>query len=279
MNIILRILRYNRQKYDPLLLWGSTVIGFICLCLSLFLYQDIIVNNLGVLGIIFMILGFSIVGGNHRLLSHNSWPCPRYLRNLISLIATLGLQGAPMAWVALHREHHRYTDTKEDPHSPSFMGRVHVQFGLKPLPNLKYAMDLWRDPWQRFLFDYYWVINFTVLSILLFLGPMYFIIWMSILCLKQQVTFLVNSVTHDTPWYWFPTREKISGDKSRNVFIVALLTGGEGWHLNHHREPQKWFFGKKWWQVDLAGMQIFCLILLTNPGYFFKNKKLRKINE
>ena len=50
--------------------------------------------------------------------------------------------------------------------------------------------------------------------------------------LGLHATWLVNSATHMWGSRRFQTR-----DESRNSWWVALLTGGEGWHNNHHAHP------------------------------------------
>ena len=45
-------------------------------------------------------------------------------------------------------------------------------------------------------------------------------------------TFTVNSLAHV-----FGRRRFNTKDDSRNSFLIALLTLGEGWHNNHHHYP------------------------------------------
>ena len=42
-------------------------------------------------------------------------------------------------------------------------------------------------------------------------------------------------------------------DQSRNHHLVNIITFGEGWHNNHHKNPQAWYQGEKWWEWDLNG--------------------------
>lgn len=273
MRSLTKALRYKRHIIDPAIILFLELVGFVCLW---FVLTADVSNLIAILCFKF-VLGFSVVAGNHRLLSHNSWPCPLWLRNIISLISVTALQGAPIAWVAVHREHHHKSDTEGDPHSPLFKSRWWIQFrSMQYTPNLIYATDMWKDPWQKFLFDYYWIINASFCALLLLINPFYVAVWLAATFLTQVAAYSINSVCHDTPWYWFPTKERGTGDTSRNVWILALFSGGESWHLNHHNQPWKWYFGRKWWQVDSAGMEIFLIILLTNPSYFFKSHKNSK---
>ena len=58
-------------------------------------------------------------------------------------------------------------------------------------------------------------------------------------------TFLINSLTHIWGSRRFPTP-----DESRNNFVLALLTMGEGWHNNHHHYMSSVRQGIKWWEID-----------------------------
>ena len=50
--------------------------------------------------------------------------------------------------------------------------------------------------------------------------------------LLYHVTFAVNSIGHQ-----YGSRRYETTDESRNSLWLALVTGGEGWHNNHHRYP------------------------------------------
>ncbi len=58
-------------------------------------------------------------------------------------------------------------------------------------------------------------------------------------------TWLVNSATHLWGYRNYDTR-----DESRNLWWVALVSYGEGWHNNHHAHPSNARAGHKWWEVD-----------------------------
>ena len=60
-----------------------------------------------------------------------------------------------------------------------------------------------------------------------------------------HATWLVNSAGH--LWGY---RNYNTPDQSRNVWWVAALTSGEGWHNNHHADPRSAAHGHKWWEID-----------------------------
>ncbi len=54
----------------------------------------------------------------HRLLTHRGYQTPKWLEYVMSVCATLSLEGGPIFWVATHRVHHQLSDQPGDPHSP-----------------------------------------------------------------------------------------------------------------------------------------------------------------
>jgi len=66
-----------------------------------------------------------------------------------------------------------------------------------------------------------------------------------VLCL--HITWLVNSVSHLFGYRNYETR-----DQSRNNWLVALLTYGEGWHNNHHADARAARNGHRWYEIDVT---------------------------
>src|SRR5271155_3647777 len=56
--------------------------------------------------------------GYHRLLSHRSFRCLKIVEYFWVLGGYLAFEGSPIWWATIHRAHHRYSDTKPDPHTP-----------------------------------------------------------------------------------------------------------------------------------------------------------------
>jgi stearoyl-CoA desaturase (delta-9 desaturase) len=79
---------------------------------------------LGVGIIVFGVLGLNL--GFHRLITHRSFSCPRWLERTFAVVGTCSLQFSPALWVAVHRRHHHFADDDQDPHSPlrGFSGRT-----------------------------------------------------------------------------------------------------------------------------------------------------------
>ena len=177
--------------------------------------------------------------GYHRLLTHRSYKVPRFVEYTLAVFGTLALEGGPLFWVGTHRIHHQHSDKPGDPHSPRDGGwwahLLWIIFGEGNHSNTKmmsrYAPDLYRDPFYRWLNTFHWIPLTLLGLVLLAIGGIPIVLWGIFLrvTLGLHSTWLVNSATHMWGNKRFPTR-----DDSRNNWWVALVTFGEGWHNNHH---------------------------------------------
>jgi len=208
----------------------------------------------------------------HRLLTHRGYQVPKWLEYAMAVCATLALEGGPMFWVATHRVHHQLSDHPGDPHTPRDGGgwahlgwliwgnALHAQTETLN----RYAPDLGRDRFHVWLSKYHWI-PLTASGALLFgLGwltggaqnAVGLLLWGAFLrvTLGLHATWLVNSATHLWGSRRFETR-----DDSRNNWWVALVTGGEGWHNNHHAHPVSARHGLAWYEIDPNYMGIWLL--------------------
>ena len=213
--------------------------------------------------------GLGICLGYHRLLTHGSFATYQWVRRCLAWCGMMAGEGPPIMWVAVHRKHHRFSDQDDDPHSPRH-GRwwSHLLWMLPRHDSDQwaklyagYAPDLLRDGFLRFL-------NRSFLWWQLLVGAMLFLIgWITWdvttavslvvygvflrLVLVMHSTWLINSATHI--WGY---RNYSTNDDSRNLWWVALLTYGEGWHNNHHADQRAARHGHRWWELDLTWLTI-----------------------
>lgn len=191
----------------------------------------------------------------HRLLTHRGYKVPRLLEYALAVCGTLALEGGPIFWVGTHRVHHQLSDHEGDPHSPNdgtfwaHMGWIMSGQSLHAATSIlnRYAPDLSRDKFYVWLSKYHWIPLTTVGLVLLAWGGWPAVLWGIFLrvTLGLHATWLVNSATHLWGSRRFETR-----DESRNNWWVALLTGGEGWHNNHHAHPVSARHGLRWYEFD-----------------------------
>ena len=207
-------------------------------------------------------LGIGI--GYHRLLTHRGYKSPKWLEYFFTVCGTLALQGGPIAWVATHRLHHQSSDKPGDPHSPRDGGYwAHIGWVMTGKPNhhrttelLPYVPELRKDRFHIWISKWHWV-PLVVLAVVLFaLGGWPFVMWGIFLrtVVGLHATFLVNSATH-----MWGSRRFATSDDSRNNFWVAMLSWGEGWHNNHHADPQSARHGLAWYEFDVNWYGILAL--------------------
>ena len=201
--------------------------------------------------------GLGISMGYHRLHTHRGFKTYKWFEYFLALCGTLTLEGGPIFWVATHRLHHQHSDKEHDPHSPRVSGFwAHMGWMLfgeahhsDTARNSRYAPDLAKDPFYRWLTHYSWV-PLTVLGFsLLAIGGWGLVNWANFLRVVAGLhsTWLVNSATH-----MWGGRRFATTDDSRNLWWVALLTFGEGWHNNHHAHPTSSRHGLAWYEFDLT---------------------------
>jgi stearoyl-CoA desaturase (delta-9 desaturase) len=181
------------------------------------------------------------------------------------LWVTTGL--ATKEWVAVHRKHHAFTDQEGDPHSPVLMGFWSVQLGnvfhyVKEAKNKqvieRYARDIEEDWWDRTVFNYGVIgpIAGTVgLCVVLGIG------WGLLAAALHAVTYVfvlsssINGLCHHVGYRNFD-------NTATNLRVLALLTGGEGLHNNHHGYPRSPKFSFKASEIDPAWPIIKLLVAL-----------------
>jgi fatty-acid desaturase len=243
-------------------------------------------------GVVLFVAGLFVFGtlginlGYHRLLTHRSLTCPRWLERTFALIGLCALQDAPAYWVATHRRHHRFADEAEDPHSPlvsffwAHMGWLTVKSDdmHRDVLTARYTKDLMRDPlyawlerkdhWLKIVmlsWLMYFLVGFAVgaasgwsLSDAAQFG-LSLLVWGAVLrtAVAWHITWAVNSAAH--VWGY---RNYATPDQSRNNVLVGFLASGEGWHNNHHADPRSAKHGHMWWEFDLTWIVIRALMAM-----------------
>ena len=195
---------------------------------------------------------FGVTGGYHRYFSHKTYKTSRAFQFILALLATSTSQKGVIWWAAHHRLHHRKSDLTGDVHSAKIDGFwwSHVGWILSD----KYedtdehqVKDLLKYPELRWL-DKYFLVPPTVLGVVLFLiGGWWALVWGLFVStsLLWHGTFTINSLTH-----MIGNRRYKTTDNSKNHWLLALVTMGEGWHNNHHYYPRSTRQGFFWWEVD-----------------------------
>jgi len=214
--------------------------------------------------------------GYHRYLSHRSmklaWPA-EFATTLCGILAG---EGTPLNWAAIHRMHHQRSDLEGDPHSPlegKWWSHLLWMFIKHPTDQQKalqqrYVPDLMSRPILQFFDKTFAFWLFGTAGLMYYLGGWPMLLWG--VCVRMTFayhsTWFVNSATH--LWGY---RNYETTDQSRNLWWVAILAYGEGWHNNHHAHPAVAPAGHKWWEFDITWWSIRALRAL-GLAYDVKDK-------
>jgi stearoyl-CoA desaturase (delta-9 desaturase) len=234
-------------------------------------------SDIAVFAILYVLTGFGVTVGFHRLFTHRAFATKRWLRGVLAALGSAAIEGPVISWVADHRKHHAFADQPGDPHSPhvdhgvgwrgALRGLAHAHMGWLFLhtqrgARKRYAPDLIADPVVSFVdrtflvwalgglgaaFGLGWLIGGTLTAALTGL------LWGGAvrLLVLHHVTFSINSLCH-----FFGRRRFDTGDESRNLAWLSLLSFGESWHNNHHAFPTSATHGLRWWEIDTSSLLI-----------------------
>jgi stearoyl-CoA desaturase (delta-9 desaturase) len=219
----------------------------------------------------FLTMVGGITVGFHRLLSHCAFKTHPSIRVALAILGSMAAQGPVINWVSNHRRHHQYSDQIGDTHSPhlyqgEYWGKLkgmwhsHIDWMLNgELTNSTvFAKDLLQDPVMKKVNQQYLAFVFLGLLIPAILGGIFSRTWIGIwqgllwgglvrIFLVHHFTWTINSITH-----LFGSRPFNTSEQSTNNVWLAIPTGGEAWHNNHHAFPHSAEFGLQWWQIDLG---------------------------
>ena len=233
---------------------------------------------------LFGTLGMNI--GYHRLLTHRSFSCPKWVEHLFATLGVCCAEESPIIWVAWHRQHHHEADKEPDPHSPlaSFLwghiGWLMIKSDNSESARLTtcYARDLAKDPfyvWLEKSDNWFkvvalsWTIFFAIgfaaayvtggqVADAIQFGSSLLIWAVAVRTIAVwHITWSINSVTH--LWGY---RSYDTPDNSRNNIIIGIISNGEGWHNNHHADSRSARHGFSWREPDITWLTIRGLELL-----------------
>jgi stearoyl-CoA desaturase (delta-9 desaturase) len=195
---------------------------------------------------------FAIGAGYHRYFSHRTYSTSRVSQFILAFLAQSSAQKSVLWWAAKHRHHHLNSDTEQDVHSPRHKGFMysHVSWIFHRQHD---ATDLVKVSDFASYPELMWLHKFELLPAVLIAGLCFFIagwpglvvgfLWSTVLL--YHATFCINSLAHV-----HGSKRYITGDDSRNNWLLALLTMGEGWHNNHHAYQSSARQGFFWWEID-----------------------------
>ncbi len=234
--------------------WVSSIPFFLVhvACFAV-VFTGISTTALILLPIMFLSRSFFVTAAYHRYFSHKSYKLNRFWQFVFAFQAESSAQKGVLWWAANHRHHHRYSDTAIDIHSPrkgfwwSHVGWIlsdkYKDTDLTAIKDFAaYPELVWLDKHEGMP---PWIYGIAALAIGGWSGLVVGFVWSTVLLWHS--TFLVNSAAHV-----FGRRRYETTDTSRNSMLIALVTGGEGWHNNHHHYQASARQGFFWWEIDMT---------------------------
>ncbi|HVN99882.1 MAG TPA: acyl-CoA desaturase [Steroidobacteraceae bacterium] len=232
----------------------------------------------------YLVRMFAITGFYHRYFSHRTFKTSRAGQFIFGLLGASAVQRGPVWWAAHHRHHHANSDQESDVHSPKQHGfwRSHTGWFLTIkgfAPDFRLVRDLMKFPELRWL-DRFDLVVPVLLGVGMFLlgvilhkvapqlgtNGWQMLVWgfviSTVVC--WHATYTINSLSHV-----FGRQRYKTGDTSRNNWLLAILTLGEGWHNNHHYYPNAARQGFYWWEYDIT---FYVLKLLSWCGIIWDLK-------
>jgi stearoyl-CoA desaturase (Delta-9 desaturase) len=231
--------------------------------------------------LLYFVRMFFVTGFFHRYFCHKTYSTSRLGQFILALCTGTTVQRGALWWAYHHRHHHQHSDTEHDTHSPHTHGFLWSHIGWitsrRNFPtDYSKVKDLAKYP------ELVWLNRFDIVVPVLFATALYglgawlestrpelgtsgaqLLVWGFFISTTALFhgTSSINSLSH----LWGRRRFQ-TDDDSRNSFLLALITLGEGWHNNHHRYQSATRNGFYWWEIDPT---YYALKLLSWTGFIW----------
>jgi len=196
----------------------------------------------------------AVTAGYHRYFSHRSFRTSRVGQFILAVLCQTSAQRGVIWWAAKHRHHHRHSDTENDVHSPRHRGFFYSHVGWIFSPkhgdtDYSVVTDLTQYPELVWIDKHQHVSAFTLAVLVFALGgwPLLIVGFFWSTVLLYHGSFMINSLAHV-----HGRQRYVTGDDSRNNWLLAFFTMGEGWHNNHHAYQRSTRQGFRWWEIDVT---------------------------
>ncbi len=246
--------RYNRWA-SVVFLYGVSAVALV-VCPLYLLFHGIHTETIYLFVFLCISTVLGITAGYHRLYAHTTYQAHPVYQFFMLALGAATFQQSALKWASLHRTHHQYTDTERDPYNIkkgffyAHMGwilfyRREVDYSnVKDLEKSKLIMHQHR-------YFQWWALGFG-LFMPLAIGALYGQVLEALLFgvaarlfVVFQVVFFINSFAHT-----FGKATYGSEVSARDNWLGAILTGGEGYHSFHHKFPNDYRNGVRWYHFD-----------------------------
>lgn len=207
---------------------------------------------------------FSQTFFQHRYAAHGAFHMSKGWERFFFILVYV-TQGSsymsPRAYAIMHRLHHAYTDTLQDPHSPSYSAnifsmmwrtRAYYQAILRnKMPvEPRFAANLPEWPaLDRFANSTFsrlaWVCLYVSFFVMFATSPWQYLLLPVVVSMGAFHGAVINWFAHKYGYINFRLR-----NTSMNLFFIDIFMLGESYHNNHHKYPSAINFGCRWHEID-----------------------------
>ncbi|GJL56148.1 MAG: hypothetical protein NPIRA02_32800 [Nitrospirales bacterium] len=259
------------RQFDYLttILFGTIVVGAMIGLPIFTYYYDFSWVDWTMFVILYVFTGLGITVGYHRLFSHRSFKCAKWVEMMLLIAGGMALQNSALKWASDHIRHHAQCDKDEDPYNAKlgfWWSHCGWLFWKETDPSRydKYKTRLKQNPLVMWQHRNYIAVVLAGLLLPFIVGSLYngWIGGVSCFLLAGVArtffvlnsTFFINSICH----LW-GNQPHGSSDSSRDSWIVSLLTFGEGYHNYHHMYQSDYRNGPQWYNFDPSKWLIWTL--------------------
>lgn len=219
-----------------------------------------------VLAFLTLCVGHSV--GLHRGIIHRTYEARPVVRGALAYLFVLTGLGGPLSWARLHAVRDYWQNRADCPpyfayrHSMArdFLWNLHLRFEpADDRADHRLPPDILRDPWLRFL-ERTWPLHVLALAlaILAVLGPAGVAVCV---CARTAASITAHWFVGYAAHAWGERRFEIPGatESGTNVWLLGVLSFGEGFHNNHHALPGSARMGMRAHELDLGWLAIRAL--------------------
>jgi stearoyl-CoA desaturase (delta-9 desaturase) len=221
----------------------------------------------------------------HRYAAHKAFTMSRTTEKIFFVLTWI-FQGSnylsAYGYGVMHRMHHAFADTPEDPHSPTYDESIWKMMWktktiYSAIANNKMQVEerftKGVPRWEAFdKFARSWVSRIFWGAIYVMIYWQFATVWWLWLLLPLQFLMspihgaIINWFAHKYGYINFPMK-----DTSRNFLPVDFLMMGESYHNNHHKHSSRVNFGGiRWHEIDPT---YYAILLLDKIGVISLSRK------
>ena len=197
------------------------------------------------------ILGLEIP--THRLAAHRAFSTPLWVRNILLSIGVLLCHPPSLPWMSTHRMHHKYSDTKYDPHSPYNRKFGVLNYIMIPIYDSMFPWEFANDQYFMWLYRWqFWLIWVSAIIVLSIFGMHTFLI-------VYGIPSAISAFMLGAANYYAHMGEFNGHDYTKNRYWLELIAPGMGFHKTHHDHPSRWNLCNRYPILDVSSWIIWLI--------------------